>query len=95
MKRWLLLVLIVIVQSPAASAPPQSTSRADFQSMEEGAVELGPVGRRRSTRRRQPDYTSQAPPGGGPGQRGIIWSRWRVNNTEKAIDNPEPYNTGC
>jgi len=91
MKRWLLLVLIVIVQSPAASAPPQSTSRADFERWKKelsnwgrwGADDqLGAANLITPAKRRQAADLVRD---------GVSVSLARDTDTEKAIDNPEPY----
>jgi kynurenine formamidase len=91
MRRWLLLVLIVIVQSPAASAPPQSTSRADFDRWKKELSNWGRWG---------PDDQLGAANLITPAKRrqaaalvkdGVSVSLARDTDTEMAIDNPNPY----
>ncbi len=91
MKRWLLLVAIALVQSTAAGAPPQSVSRADFDRWKKELSnwgrwgsndELGAANLITPAKRRQ---------AAGLVKEGFSVSLARETDSEKAVDNPDPF----
>ena len=59
--------------------------------MDEGAVELGPLGLERRARGHQPDHSGKAPSGRRAGRAGVSVSLARNAEKEKAADNPQPF----
>jgi kynurenine formamidase len=91
MKRWLLLVFVILVQSAAAGAPPQSVARAEFDRWKKELSnwgrwgpedELGAANLITPAKRRQAAQLVKE---------GFSVSLARDADLEKAIDNPDPY----
>jgi kynurenine formamidase len=91
MKRWLLLILIVLIQTAAAGAPPQSVARAEFERWKKELSnwgrwgpndELGAANLITPAKRRQAAALVKE---------GFSVSLARDADTDKAIDNPDPY----
>jgi kynurenine formamidase len=91
MRRWLLLVLVILIQSAAAGAPPQSVARAEFDRWKKELSnwgrwgpddELGAANLITPAKRRQAAQLVKE---------GFSVSLARDADVEKAIDNPDPY----